>query len=94
MNVEAIKRVGTALFTIALIALNKKLGLDLGAEEIAGIAATSISYVVAGTWKANGRVQADAAVEAARVQGQSAAEQVKTLDDSLSKIDTLLKERA
>lgn len=81
--VEKFKRMGVTLLTIALVALNKKLGLDFGPEEIAGIATLAVGYVVSGSWKA-------ARVKEAETAGKTAAAEVDTLSEAMDVVkDTI-----
>lgn len=78
---DKLKRIGATLLGVALVALNKRLNLNLGAEELMTLAVLIVSYVTSGTWKA-------AALEKAKVDAEKAAGTVtdlKTAADTLAK---------
>lgn len=87
---EKVKRVAVTLLGMGLIAVNKKLGLGFGAEEVGGIASLVVGYVWSGSWKATRIEEAKKAIEEAHINGESAKAQVKTMDDSLNTINEIL----
>lgn len=72
--VAAVKRFGSMAAGVAIIALNKRLGLGMGPEEIAALSSIIVAYMVQSVWHSNKKLQADA---------KAAAEAtVKTSDDA------------
>jgi len=75
MNPEQLKRLAVLVVSVAVIALNKKFGLDLGVGEIASLSAIVIAYLSGSNWKAAALAKAEAlgAAAAATVDSPAAA---------------------
>lgn len=77
---STLKRLGAAAVGVAIVALNKKLGLNLGPEEVAGISAMVTGYILQSVWHSNKKLAADskAAAEGTVKTGKDAAEVFNT----------------
>lgn len=75
MDLDALKRLGLTVGGAALVALNKKLGLNLSDTDIAAIAALIIAAVTGSNWKA------------AKLAGAKAAEVVVSVPDAAAVIN-------
>ena len=74
MDMDKIKRLGATMLGTLLIALNKKLGLDMSDEVCIALAGMIVSYVATSTWKA------------AKLAGDAAA---ATITDKASAIEAI-----
>lgn len=63
--VGQLKRAAAAIITAALIAMNKKLGLDMDATQMALVAGIAVAYISGSNWKAAVVAKAEAASAAA-----------------------------
>ena len=79
-TMDKLKRFGVMLVGAGIIAGSKRLGLDLGPAEIAGISGIIIAYLTGSNWK-------EAALSRALSAGRAAAEKVNDPAAALAAIN-------
>lgn len=67
------KRFVMAAVAAGVVALNKKLGLDLDPVEIAGVVLTAVTYLLSDAWKYVADSRADALASAVKATSDSAS---------------------